>query len=226
MKPKDTIEETVGTDTENDNSSSTETTTEDSTQPKPDGNNEPSGKTFTEAEYKGLQAVIAKRDQTIANLTNEKQELINKLAEAEANHGTAVTEKSTLSEKLTNVTEEKTNLENTVAKLEKKLKHQDIVMKDFPELAPVVSFIPETDTEEEFRAKAKELQGSLNKYIGDGMKNVLSGSSPAVSGNEEDSTLSGDEADKWYREAASLAGISGKEKEYEEAFQKYLDLSK
>ncbi|MGC9423773.1 hypothetical protein, partial [Vibrio sp.] len=180
----------------------------------------------TEAEYKGLQAVIAKRDQTIASLTNKNQDLETEIADLKSKHGTAISEKTDLSEKITNVTEEKTNLENQVAKLEKKLKHQDIVMKDFPELAPVMSFIPETETEEEFRAKAKELQSSLNKYVGDGMQNVLSGSSPAVSGNEENSTLSGDEADKWYREAASLAGIPGKEKEYEEAFQKYLELSK
>lgn len=227
MGTKDTIDETAGTGTENEKNSSTEPATEESKQPKPDGNNQPSGKTYTEAEYKGLQAVIAKRDQTIADLTNKNQELENEIADLRSKHGTVVSEKTDLSEKITSVTEEKSNLENQIAVLEKKLANREIIMKDFPELAPFMSLFPEVvEDEEELRSKAKEIKSALGKYVGDGVKNALSGASPVVSGNEEDSTLSVDEAEKWYQRSVQLAGIRGKEQEYEEAYQKYLELSK
>lgn len=209
---------------ENESNSSTKPP-EGETQPKPE-DNKPSAKTYSEAEYKGLQTVIAKRDATIKDKDTLIAELTAKLAEAEANHGSAVSEKTSLTQKLTESTDKVTNLEKTVADLEKKLNYQNIVMKDFPDLAPAIDFLPRMDSEEEFREKAKELRATLKQYVGNEVKQVISGASPPLSGDGEGSTLGGDELDKLYREAVRLAGVPGKEQEYEAAYQKYLNFKK
>jgi chromosome segregation ATPase len=223
-KPEDTTGNTEGESTENENNSST-TPPEGENQTEPKGS-KPSAKTYSEAEYKGLQAVIAKRDELIKNKDDKIAELIAKLAEAEANHGSAVSEKSTLTQKLTDATSQVETLQKQLADKEKNLKFQKIVMTDFTELAPVIDLIPDAENEEEFRAKAKEVQTTLSRYIGNGVKQVLSGSSPALSGDDEGSTLGADEEDRLYRNAVKLAGIPGKEAEYEVEYQKYLDFKK
>lgn len=219
-----TINDTTGNTT----SDGTEPVTTDTVvaegenQPEPKGS-KPSAKTYSEAEYRGLQSVIAKRDLLIKDKDDKIAELSAKLAESEANHGSAVTEKTSLTQKLTESTDEVENLKKQVAGLEKNLNFQKIVMQDFSELAPVIDLIPTAETEEEFRAKAKEVQSTLSKYIGNGVKQVLSGSSPALSTNEDSSDLSGEEEDRLYRNAVKLAGVPGKEAEYEAEYAKYLE---
>jgi len=221
--PKDTDDNKLTGTTETPSEGDT-TSGGSETQPKPK-DDKPSPKTFTEAQYKGLQAVIAKRDVTIAKLTNEKAELETQKAEAEANHGSAVTEKTNLSSKLTESTKEVANFKKQVAALNKKVKFQGIIMKDFPELAPVSTLIPEVETEEEFRAKAKEVQAALSNYVDKGVQDILKGGSPPLGSTNEDNTPLGENAlDKAWDEATALAGITGKEAEYEKAYKKYQKL--
>lgn len=228
MPKKDTIDDANDDTTEN--ISVTTESSEGETQPKTEGStNVTQPRTYSEAEYKGLQTVIAKRDMTIASLTNEKQEwnsekqeLINKLAEAEANHGSAITEKSSLDAKLTEAEKEAADYKKQVADLQKKNEFQEIVMKDFPDLANVAHLIRHGETEEEFRTNAKELREDLSKYIDKGVKNILSGASIPTDGGDG-STLGVDDVDKWYDESIKLAGLVGKEQEYEKAYTNYLE---
>lgn len=223
MKPKDgmddnTIEEPTGTQ-------ETVTTSNDSeTQPKTEGNETTQGKVYTEAQYKGLQAVIAKRDGTIANQANRISELEAKLAEAEANHGSAVSEKTTVGAQLKESQTKAAELEKEVANLQKKVKYQDIVMKEFPDLSQAASFIPDTDNEDDFREKAKELRGALNQIVKSNVQDVLGGASLPLEAGDGGTSASIDELDKAYRDVVALAGIPGKEQEYEKAYDRYVSI--
>lgn len=215
-------------DTDNDNvqdpkEPSTEPTKEPKSepQPKPEGKTE---KTYTEAEYKGLQAVISKRDQTIAKLTNERDDALARLAEAEANHGSAVTEKTNLSEKLTAKEQEAADLQNEVAKLAKQIERRDIIMKEFPDLSPFTEFIPAAEDADEYREKAKEFKAALGQATQKGVQQTLSGSSPPIEPVEERTTPGVDPVDEAYRKAMALAGRPDKQQEYEEAYREYTDL--
>ena len=193
----------------------------DETQPKPKGET-----TYTEAQYKGLQAVIAKRDATIAKLTNQISELEAELAEERANHGKAVSEKTNLSSKFTETEEKKAALEKEVADLQKKVSYQTIIMTEFPDLAPMSKLIPPSETEDGFRDNAKELRKAMKQYADTTVTNVLSGSSISVDQNGNDGTTLGnvDELDKLYKDATALAGVPGKEAEYREKYDRYLQL--
>lgn len=218
-KPDDTTDNNNGESTENENNSST-TPPVDETQSKPKGDS--TEKTYTEAQYKGLQAVIAKRDADITNLKNRNVELEAKVAELESNHGKTVSEKTILDGKFQEAQDKVTSLEGKVAELEKQIKYKDIVMKEFPDLASAASFIPETDSDEEFREKAKELQAVLNQHVQSGVKNVLSGSSLPIEPGDENTTIGIDPVDKAYAEVVKYAGVPGKESEYMEARERYV----
>lgn len=179
-------------------------------------------KTYSEAEYKGLQAVIAKRDATIQNLTTELAEVQSKLTEALANQATTVNEKTSLDAKFTESQTKLAAIETENANLQKTLNEQKIIMQEFPDLAPAYSFIPKTSTEDEFREKAKEFRTTLKQLVTNGVQNVLAGSSlNANLTTSETAPLGGDEEDKAYRLVTSYAGRPGKEKEYAEAYERY-----
>jgi chromosome segregation ATPase len=201
--------------------SDTQTTTSTATT-KTDGS--PITVTYTEAQYKGLQAVIAKRDGTIGTLTAQIVELEGKLAEAQSQHGAAVTEKTTVATQLTDAQSKVTQLQAEVTALQKKLSYQGIILKEFPDLASAASFIPETATEEEYRQKATEFRGTLKQYVDSRVKNVLDGSSPPI--DQQNTTINASDDDKAYRDVVSLAGRPGKEKEYQEAYDRWQNILK
>lgn len=179
----------------------------------------PKPRTYTELEYRGLQAVIAKRDNEVKSLKDTILSLETKLGEANSTVTTTTNDKTTLGTQL-NVAEQKVaNLEKELAAAKKTLSFRDIIMKDFSDIASAASFIPETETEEEFRQKATEFRATLTNLVGGQVKNVLGGSSVPVS--NPDTTLGGDDEDKAYREVVALAGRAGKEVEYKAAYERY-----
>lgn len=189
----------------------------DENQPKSDGK-----KTYSEIEYKGLQAVIAKRDTTILNLTTELADTKAKLTEALENQATTVNEKTSLDAKFTDTQTKLTAIESEKNALQKIVSEQKIIMQEFPDLAPAYSFIPKAETEEEFREKAKELRSTLKQLVNNGVQTILTGSSPSTNMTGSELTpLGGDDEDKAYRLVAALAGRPGKEKEFEEANERY-----
>lgn len=197
------------------------TSTADTTQPKPEGNTMPAPVTYTEAQYKGLQAVIAKRDADIKQLTEKLTQLEADKAELESNHGKVANEKGTLTSELSEQKEKASTLEKENAKLQKQLAYRDIIMKDFSDIAPAAHLLGDTDTEEEFREKAKELRSALNQISEGRVKDVLSGSSPPVEPTDDGATLGVDELDKAYRDVVALAGDPEKAGEYEKARARY-----
>lgn len=223
MPKDDTLDNTNVSGTSEDGTSTYTPPPTGETQSEPKGD-QSSAKTYTEAQYKGLQAVIAKKDALIAKQTTEIADLQTKLVEAEANHGSALSEKEKLSGKLTESTGEVDTLNKKVAELQRKLNHQDIIMKDFPDLAPAAYLLADTESEEEYRESAKALRATLKQYQGTAVKNAISGSSPPIEDDGGGSSLNVDELDKAYKEVTALAGIPGKEQEYEKANQRYIEL--
>lgn len=196
-------------------------TTPPASEPQPKNDGDKSGpKTYTEAEYKGLQAVIAKRDGTIATQANKISELEAQLAEERANHGSAVTEKASLDSKLTEKETLVASLEKEVTTLQKKAARQEIIMKEFPDLAQAASYLPDVEADDEFREKAKELRTILKTHADTIVKDILGGASPSIK-SDDTPNFGVDEEDRAYNEAVALAGVSGKEREYEAARDRY-----
>ena len=97
-------------------------------------------------------------------------------------------------------------------------------MKEFPDLAQAASFIPPAETEEEYRANAKEFQEALSQLVNSGVKNILGGASPAIQTPPEGTPDAKDELDEAYKEVVRLAGVPGKEAEYMKANEHYVNL--
>ena len=183
----------------------------------------PEGKTYSEAEYKGLQAVIAKRDADIKQLTEKLIKSEAEKAELESNHGKVANEKGTLTSELAETKKLASSLEKEKAELQKKLTYRDIIMKDYPDLTAMSSLIPETETEEEFREKANEFRKALGQIVDTSVKDVLSGSSPPTGSNDDSGTQIGvDEVEKAYRDVVALAGNPEKTAEYNAAYDRYV----
>ena len=218
--PKDetTIDNTVDESGTPPEGATTDTASE--TQPKPKSE-KPAQVTYTEAEYKGLQAVIAKRDETIKRLTEEKAEVLKEKTELENNHGKVASEKSTLDSELKQFKEKASTLEKERAELQKKLSYQEIVMKEFPDLSTAASLIPSAETEEAFRENAKQLQQVLKEYSNNKVKDVLSGSSPPVTQSDAETVYGEDDLDRAWRDVSELAGNAEKRDEYLKARDKY-----
>lgn len=190
----------------------------------PKTNSTPAPVTYTEGQYKGLQAVIARRDADIVGFKNTIIDLETKLLEAQHGTVTVTGEKTTLETQLTAANTKVTDLEGQVAALTKRLKYNDIIMKEFPDLAQAASFIPETPTDDEFRTKATEFRQALTGFANLKVQNVLAGSSIPV--NQANTTTGEDDEDKAYRDVVALAGKPGKEKEYQEKYDHYQNILK
>lgn len=103
-------------------------------------------------------------------------------------------------------------------KLTAQLNRQAIIMKDYPALARFSDFIPAAEDDDQFKTNLQNFQEALNSYVQAGVKDTLSGSSPPPGGDQGTRMVSESEEDKLWKQVYSLAGIPGKEREYEEAF--------
>jgi chromosome segregation ATPase len=159
----------------------------------------PQGKSYSEPEYKGLQAVIAKRDALIKELTEKNIQLEAEKAELESNHGKVSNEKANVDARYTETKAEADSLKKENAKLQKELDYQKIIMKDFSDIAEAAHLLPITETEEEFREKAKELRVTVNQLVKSNVKQVLGGASPPLEPGDTGNTLGVDELDEAYK---------------------------
>jgi hypothetical protein len=172
--------------------------------------------------YQGLQRVVAQRDQTILKLTQEKQNAINELEELKQTSGhtelvKADLEKSkgTLEAQVITLTAENTGLKTQNAQLK-------IIMQEFPQLSGLIKYIPPATDDEGFRQNAKAFADELAGQVKLGLKEVLTGATPPQPENGKMTTEA--EEDALYTQVVALAGIPGKEAEYEKLRQKWVKL--
>lgn len=203
-------EETQETETQ-------ETKAQKSADSKPEDNGTPKGY-VTEESYQGLQRVVAKKDKELLDLKGKMETLSTQLEELKANSSQLTGTKSTLEKSLEDAQSQLESLEADRNKLDKQLKQQGIVMSEFPNLAAVAGYIPQADTDEEFRENAKKFSDALGAFVKTGVQEVITGSTPPQPPGDD--TVGETEEDRLWDEVYSLAGVQGKEREYKEAYQR------
>jgi hypothetical protein len=178
---------------------------------------------ITPERYKGIQKVVAKKDVEIGKLQTSVTELSEQLEELKATTGNTEQAKSDAEKKMADIQDQLTGLQSERENLNQKLTQQGIVMKEFPSLAPLAEYIPVANDEDGFRDNAKQFSEALNAFVDQGVDAKLAGASlPSPKGEDEIPTEN--EVDKAYDKVVNLAGVLGKEAEYEDAFQKHADL--
>jgi hypothetical protein len=203
------------------------------TEPEPTGSSttepEPAGPTTTtttqqsvdwEKRYIGLQQASEKK----------RTQLETQMTEAQKKLDTAMAELEELKTSTADISKVKDETEQAKVKLEtdlqalrverdnltKQIAMKDLVIKEFPDLVPLIGFLPAAETEEQLRQYAGSFSTALKLYIEKGVKSALEGSSPPATGGTTTLPTS-DEGDRLYDAAVKLAGVPGKEREAQEA---------
>lgn len=214
---------TTATASTGDQTTSTSTTaptqgkTQESADNKPSNDGPPKGY-VTEESYQGLQRVVSKKDTEIESLQSKLDTLSTQLEELKTNSNQLSGTKSNLENQLQEATTQLDALKADRDKLDIQLRQQGIVMKEFPALAAVAQYIPKADDDEKFRENAKQFAEAMNLFVDNGVKTVISGS--VTPQPQSDDTAPETEEDRLWDEVYALAGVRGKEKEYNEAYNR------
>lgn len=175
--------------------------------------------------YDGLMRSSQKKrkelEETIGGLQKQLDDIAEELEAKKSDEGTLKSTNDNLQKQLDTVQQQLTSVTSEKEKLDLTLQRQEVVMKDFAEIAPMAAYIPTGENLDEFRENAKQFAEDLGKLVDTGIKQVISGASPSPSG---DDTVSSAEVDKLYAEIVQLAGRPGKEDEYAQKYDRYLEL--
>lgn len=186
------------------------------------GGQSPKEKTDWKKSYQGLQRTTEKKQKQIGELSDTVGDLTEQI-EALKLDKTGSEQKAkeleekleAVSQKLKEVTAEKGSLDNTIAR-------QKVILESHPTLAPFMKFIPEGDSLETFESNAKEFAEALGVFQEQQTAEDLEGASPPPPGGDE--TVSSSALDKAWDKVSKLAGVRGKEAEYDAAYEDYLRL--
>jgi len=174
-----------------------------------------------ENSYKSLQKVVGKKNKELEDMQAKVDALGVSLEEYKTDATSKETAKSDLDKQLKETQDNLTSLQSEKDELDQQLVRQNIVMSDYPDLVPLAEYIPASDDADKFKENAKEFAEAIQGFVNTGVKSALKGSSPKQEPGT-DEVVSSDEKNKLWETAAALAGIKGKEKEYEEAMQAYM----
>jgi chromosome segregation ATPase len=169
-----------------------------------------------EARYKGLQKVASKKDATIADMQGKLDKLTSDLEEMRASSSGTQAQRDDLARSKDDLQKQLTTLQAERDRMATSLARQAIIIDEFPTLVKLSKFIPESQTDDEFRGKAKELQEELQAAVNAAVKQTMTGASPAQPKSKQ-AMVTDAEEDQLWRTVTSLAGIPGKEAEFAEA---------
>jgi hypothetical protein len=177
-----------------------------------------------ETRYKGQQKLTAKREQTIQRLQDKLDALTEKHEEAVNAGEKSAKEKTDTEKQLAELSAQLDAARVEQQALQTSLEQNSIVMEKFPDLTPLAKYIPTGDTAEEFAQNAEAFQKDIAAFVDAGVKTAMNGASPPTpDGKTQLATQA--EKDSAYDAVVALAGVSGKEAEYEKARQKWVELS-
>lgn len=208
-----------------DNSDANDSATDDNSQQSDD--DDASQDEDWEARYKGLQrATEKKRTNLEGKLTKAESDLESKTTELEG----MKSDSGSLESKQKEAETAKGDLENEVQSLQEKhdqlenqLNQQNIVMSEFPQLAPVAKFIPNAESDEDFRTGAKEFNDAISTMIDTGVESSLKGSSATFKEGDSDDLDPGDkELDAAWETVYKYGGDPDHVEEYEAANAKIM----
>lgn len=184
---------------------------------KPSSDGPPKGY-VTEESYQGLQRVVAKKDKELEDLKSKMETLSTSLEELKTNSNQLTGTKGELEKQLQEAQSKLDEIQTDRDTLDIQLRQQGIVMKEFPNLAAVAQYIPSADDDDKFRENAKNFAEAMGVFVKSGVQNVMSGS--VTPQPQSDDTVTETEEDRLWDEVYSLAGVRGKEKEYNEAYNR------
>ena len=174
-----------------------------------------------EASYKGMQKVANNKEAELKATREQIDKLAAQIEELKADATVKESAKTDLDKLFKETQDNFTSLQKDKDELDQQLVRQNIVMSDYPDLVPLADYIPVSDDADKFKENAKEFAEAIQGFVNTGVKSALKGSSPKQEPGT-DEVVSSDEKNKLWETAAALAGIKGKEKEYEEAMQAYM----
>jgi len=172
-----------------------------------------------EERYKGLQAASEKKSKTLEKeLQDAKTKLEKALEDLETARSSGTQASSTADQLTKDLQALKTQVDALSAEksqLATKISRQNIVISEFPNLLPLIDYIPGSDTDEGFREAAKKFSETFEdmfKQRTDQLVNTSTKPPPSVKNPPSQA-----EVDRIWDVIYATAGISGKEKEYNEA---------
>jgi hypothetical protein len=174
---------------------------------------------ITPERYKGLQKVVAKRDAELLDQKAKLDKLAEDLEELRSQTSSSEAAKTKLAKDLADAQASLSTAQAEQGRATKRLAQQTIVLKQFPELAPLAEFIPAAESDEDFVKNANALKASLEAYVSQGVKTKLSGAVPPLTQKSNEMVPDGEE-DRLWNEINRTAGMPGLEKEYREANDK------
>lgn len=177
-----------------------------------------------EARYKGLQKVVAKKDQDIESLQQQIDKFASELEELRNTSGSLEVDKKALAGKLEEIQNQFNQTQQERDRLQSQLERQNIIVKSFPDIAPLADFIPPADSLEQFEANAKNLQEAVQQMVEQRTTEVIKGGTPTLPRETGEEMTSTSQEDKLWSEVYRLAGVPGKEQEYEEKRQLLVNL--
>jgi DNA repair exonuclease SbcCD ATPase subunit len=177
------------------------------------------------ASYQGLQRSFDKKRKELEGQIEKLTVQVNKLTEdtetVKSDKTSLEGSNKTLADQLAKATEDLETVTSEKAALELRAERQSIIMEEFKEVAPMAGYIPPGKDLDEFRDNAKKFAEDLGKMVDTGVSEELSGASPPPPGGDD--TVSASDVDKLYDEVVKLAGDPDKTKEYETAYDAYLE---
>jgi chromosome segregation ATPase len=176
-----------------------------------------------QARYAGLQKVVAKKDKALTDLSQKVESLTDTLEELRTQSTSSETQLESVKKQAEEAQEQLATLTGERDNLKQQLDQQQIVLKDYPQLAPLAEFIPAAENEEQFRTNAENFAKAIEAFTGEAVTRTVEGSTPPIpSGKQE--VVTQDQVDVAYDKAAKLAGVPGKEQEYQAANDEYVRL--
>jgi len=178
----------------------------------------------TEESYKGLQRATERLKQKMeTELAQARQKLTEAATELEEAK-LAAAEQENLKKTQADLNTNIQSLQAERDRLTRQLNQQRIVLADFPDLAPLASYIPPADTDEAFKVNANTFKVALQQYVSLSVKGKLVGATPPVSPGTATQTT--EEIDRLWEKVYALAGNESKQTEYEDAYAKLLEALK
>lgn len=169
----------------------------------------------TEDAYKGYQRAAekqkAKLEADIAALKTKSDEAHTQLEEAKM----ALSDKEKLEQEKAKLASDMAAMQAERDSLARKLNQQKIILAEFPVLAPLANYVPAAETDDDYRASARQFAQALEAYNKQTTINQLQGASPNIQGGN--GSADSGALDALWDAVYATAGIPGKEKEYQEA---------
>jgi hypothetical protein len=176
-----------------------------------------------EARYKGLQKTAAKKDSTIVELQEKLDKAIVDIEEVRTSSTTTAAQKAVAEKAKTDLEAQLNQVKSERDAMQKTLSQQAIIVNEFSHLGKLSKYIPKAEDDETFKQNATIFATDIEEAVQARVKTVMSGATPPQpKGKQEMATESEEEA--LYHRVTSLAGIAGKEAEFEEARKKYVTL--